>query len=81
MPDLQNFSITNLSATNVNMPRFRIECQVCDSQTGEVLVDLTGASAIVFPHDMPALFTTTEERREFVRDLAHVLVRKKAGLE
>ena len=80
MPDLQNFSITNLSATNVNMPRFRIECQVTDSQTGAVLVDLTGASAIIFPHDLPSLFTTTEDRREFVRDLAHILIRQKTGI-
>ena len=80
MPDLQNFSITTQSATNVNMPRFRIECQVCDSQTGAVLQDLTGANAIIFPHDMPSLFTTTEERREFVRDLARILIRQKTGL-
>ena len=81
MPDLQNFSITQLSATNVNMPRFRIECQVTDSQTGAVLVDLTGASAIVFPHDLPTLFPTAAERRDFVQDLAHILVKKKVGLD
>ena len=80
MPDLQNFSITPLSATNVSMPRFRIECQICDSQTGAVLVDLTGANGITFPHDLPTLFDTTAERREFVEQLAHILVRKKAGL-
>ncbi len=80
MPDLQNFSVTPLSATSVSMPRFRIECIVTDSQTGVVLQDLTGANAIIFPHDMPSLFTTTEERREFVRDLARILIKQKTGL-
>lgn len=80
MPDLQNFSITPLSATSVSMPRFRIECQVCDSQTGAVIIDLTGANGITFPHDLPTIFTTATERREFVQELAHILVRKKAGL-
>lgn len=80
MPDLQNFSITPLANASVNMPRFRIECQVTDSQTGVMLVDLTGVNAITFPSDLPTIFPTAAERREFVQDLAHILIRKKAGL-
>lgn len=80
MPDLQNFQITPLANASVNVPRFRIECVITDSQTGAVLQDLTGANAIIFPNDLGTLFTTTEERREFVRDLARILIRQKTGL-
>ena len=80
MPDLQSFSITPLANASVNVPRFRIECQITDSQTGAVLQDLTGANAINFPTDLPTLFPTTAERREFIDQLAHYLVRKKANL-
>lgn len=80
MPDLQNFSITPLSNASVNVPRFRIECVITDSQTGAVILDLTGASAIVFPTDLGSIFPTAAERREFIDHLAHYLIRKKAGL-
>jgi len=80
MPDLQNFLITALTNATVNVPRFRIECQITDSQTGVVLQDLTGANAIVFPTDLGTLFPTAEEKRQFIDQLAHYLVRRKAGL-
>jgi len=80
MPDLQNFSITALTNATVNVPRFRIECQITDSQTGAVLQDLTGANAIIFPTDLGTLFPTAAEKREFIDQLAHYLVRRKAGL-
>lgn len=80
MPDMQDFLITSMTSANVNVPRFRIECQITDSQTGAVLQDLTGANAIVFPTDLGAIFPTAAEKREFIDTLAHYLVRKKAGL-
>jgi len=80
MPDLQNFSITALTNATVNVPRFRIECQITDSQTGAVLQDLTGANAIIFPTDLGTILPTAQEKRDFVDHLAHYLVRKKAGL-
>lgn len=80
MADLQNFSITPLANASVNVPRFRIECTITDSQTGEVLQDFTGANAIVFPTDLGSIFPTPAEKREFIDQLAHYLVRKKAGL-
>lgn len=80
MPDLQNFSITPLSNASVNVPRFRIECQITNSQTGAVINDYTGANAIIFPADLAAILPTAAERREFIDHLAHYLIRKKAGL-
>lgn len=80
MPDFQNFSITGLASASVNVPRFRVELQICDSQTGAVLLDYTGANAITFPNDLPTLFPTAAERLDFARDIAHLLVKKKAGL-
>lgn len=80
MPDLQEFSITLLTNATVNVPRFRIECVITDSQTGAVLQDLTGANAIVFPTDLGTIFPTAAEKREFIDQLAHYLIRKKAGL-
>lgn len=80
MADLQNFSITPLANASVTVPRFRIECTITDSQTGAVLQDFTGANAINFPADLGSIFPTAAEKREFIDQLAHYLVRKKAGL-
>lgn len=80
MPDLQNFSITPLSNANVNVPRFRIEATITDSQTGAVFNDFTGPNAITFPADLASILPTAAERREFIDQLAHYLIRKKAGL-
>jgi hypothetical protein len=81
MPDFQNFSITPQSAANINMPRFLIEVQITDSMTGELLHDFTGANAIRWPADVPILYSTAEERREFVRELARMLIEKKVEVQ
>lgn len=80
MPDLQKFLLTSLTNATVNVPRFRIECELTDSQTGAVILDLTGANAIIFPTDLGTILPTAAEKREFVEMIAHYLVRKKAGL-
>ena len=49
MPDLQAFVITPLTAASATMPRWQISFQICDSTTGAVLLDCTGANAIIFP--------------------------------
>ena len=79
MPDLQKFKITALSAANVNVPRATIEGQICDSTTGAVLHDFTGANALTFPGVLTTL--TAEQRRVLVERLASWLLMVKGGFE
>lgn len=77
MPDLQNFSVTPLASASVNVPRARIECQVCDSRTGAVLRDFTGANAVTFPNILSSL--TGAERLELLDLIATWLILKRFG--
>ena len=79
MPDLQNFRITPLAAASVNVPRATIEGQICDSTTGAVLADLTGANAISFPACLKDL--TADQRHELVQLIASWLLMVKAGYQ
>jgi hypothetical protein len=79
MPDLQKFKITPLAATNVNVPRATIEGQICDSTTGALLHDFTGANALTFPGVLTTL--TVEQRRVLVERLASWLLMVKGGFE
>ena len=78
MADLQNFSITPRSATNVNVPRAEIVATVVDSMTGAVLADFTGANSIMFPGVVSTL--SADDRRELAEMIGTWLVMKKAGL-
>jgi hypothetical protein len=79
MPDLQNFSIARNGTVSIaSFPRFTITAQVCDSKTGAVITDLTGAAALDFPSCVKAM--TTEHQLLFARMVAQWLVREKAGL-
>lgn len=81
MPDVRNFTVEqNGTRTLNNFPRFTISGQITDSVTGALLFDYTGANAIEFPNDMGTIFSTAAARREFVREFAHYLMLKKAGL-
>lgn len=44
MPDLQNFAIAPAGAG-----KYSISYQICDTNTGAVLVDHTGANQLLFP--------------------------------
>ena len=79
MPDLQQFSVTRTGNTiNANVPEYSIQGQVCDSQSGKVLADFTGANAIKFPQFWGTL---TQAQQDFAFTLlVRELIRLKTGL-
>ena len=79
MADFQNFSV-NLITNTAGQLVFEVETLVTDSQTGQVLHDYTGSNKIRYPNDIPSLFPVGENRENFVRELAQLLARQKAGL-
>lgn len=62
MPDLQQFSVArNGTATLTNAPRWTISFQVCDSQTGAVIRDFTGANSFTFPQVFAQFDAATQD--------------------
>jgi len=78
MADIQGFKITPLASASVTVPRATIEGRFTDSQTGETLVDLTGANAVTFPNYLSSL--SAADRQELIQMVAHWLLHKKAGM-
>ena len=61
MPDLQSFGVTRAGTVNLNnVPVWTVSFQVCDSTTGAVLRDFTGANAFSFPQVF-AQFTAAQQ--------------------
>ncbi len=79
MADFQNFKLTHLANASRSVPRMQIELQVCDSQTGEVEQDFTGANAIMFP-DVMGTFTA-QQRRDVYEAAVRKIIAIRAGLE
>lgn len=77
MPDLQNFSVTRAGTVSLpNVPTWKIAFQVCDSTTGAVIRDFTGANAFNFPQVF-AQFSAADQD-EIVAQITTMLIRKKA---
>lgn len=55
MPDLQHFSVAPAAAG-----KYTISYQVCDSTTGAVLADRTGANALTFPDQFTGASVTQQ---------------------
>jgi hypothetical protein len=79
MPDLAQFTITPLNAKNISVQRALISTLIVDSNTGETLVDMTGANAIQFPEVISSL--TDSQRAELIEMVAHWLVITRSGLD
>ncbi len=68
MPDLQNFAISPASAGH-----YTISYQICDTTTGAVLVDHTGANALLFPDQFTGSSVT--QQLKFVQMWAMDVIR------
>lgn len=75
--DLWDYSITQLSSINVNVPRWTISVRICKTGTKETLVDLTGTNAIAFPAILKTLPVVQQE--ELIRIIAEYLIRQRYG--
>jgi len=79
VPDLQGYSVTRTGNTITRaIPEFAIEGQVCDSRSGAVLADFSGANAIRFPQVWASL--TVGQRQQLVEKIARDLVQVVTGL-
>lgn len=76
--DLQEYTITRISAAQMTVPRWTVSFHVTDSDTGEVVFDRTGANAITFPTILGQL--TNAQQDEFVAHVMAWLIRKRLGL-
>ena len=77
MPDLKDFSVVRSgTATLTNAPKWTISFQVCDSTTGAVLRDFTGANAFTFPQVFASFSTADQD--DIVAQICMLLIRKKA---
>lgn len=79
MPDLQQFAVTRTGSTvNANVPEYLISGVLCDSQSGAVLHDFSGANGIRFPQIWASL-TNAQQDAAFTL-LVRELIRLKTGL-
>lgn len=79
MPDLQNFSVARTGqSVAANIPEYSIIGQLCDSQSGAVLHDFSGANGIRFPQIWASL--TNAQQDEAFTLLVRELIRLKTGL-
>lgn len=78
MPDLQEFSVVRQTATNVNIPSYRISGKLTDSETGAVLADFTDANALAWPSVLSTL--TVAQQDQIAGGIAQQLLSMKAGL-
>jgi hypothetical protein len=75
VPDLQQFTVTRLAGT-VSLPavpQWTVSFQICDSTTGAVIRDFTGASAFTFPQVF-AQFSAADQDdlvQRWVMDMIH----------
>jgi len=78
MPDLQNFSVTRLvpTVTLNSVPQWTVAFQVCDSKTGAVLRDFTGANAFTFPQVFASF--SAADQNDLVARWVMDMIRKKA---
>ena len=76
--DLQQFSVTRISAAQLTVPRWTVAFQVTNSTTGEVLHDYTGANTVTFPTILGQL--TNAQQDEFVEMVMAWLIRKRLNL-
>lgn len=77
MPDIQQFSLSARTDANVNVARVTVAARVV-ADTGATLADFTGANAFDFALRVPGF--TAAQHRELAEEVAHWLIRKKAGL-
>ena len=85
MPDLQHFSVTR-SGANVQVgpsalttaPEFVISGQLCDSTSGAVLADFTGANAIHVPAVLATL--TAAQHDELLQLVFRFVLHSKLGI-
>lgn len=78
MPDLQQFSLTAQADASLTVARLTISGQVTDSATGAVLVDFTGANAVVFALRVPGF--SAAEHRQLAALVGQRILMYKAGL-
>lgn len=70
MPDVKDFTITDIADASITVNRFRIEGRIVNSVTGEVIADFTGANAVTWPNIFGEF--TGAERKEFF--MHHILI-------
>lgn len=78
MADFKGLSVTSLAAANINVPRFAVELQVVNSQSGALLNDFTGANRLVWPDVITTL--TPAQRRDLLELVMTQIITMKAGL-
>ena len=79
MPDLIQYSVTRLANANLNVPRWRVEGKIVDSQTQQtVLNDFTGANAVTFPNVLGNL--TSAQQNRWVEDVVQDLIYRRFGI-
>ena len=77
MPDLQNYTVTRNGTVNLNnVPQWTISFQVCNSKTGAVIRDFTGANAFSFPQVFAQF--TSQQQDDLVTKWCMDLIRAKA---
>ena len=81
MPDLQNFVIAGQPDFNPGVPiaRVKFSCQVTNSQTGAVELDLTGANAVDFVFRVQGF--TQAQHKKLANFIAHKIIAMKAGFD
>lgn len=77
--NIQNFTITPQSASNINVPRATITAQVFDATTNALLADFTGGNSLQFPSVLSTL--TADQRAQLINDIAQEIVLMRAGVQ
>ena len=77
MPDLQGYSVTASGNLVGGIREHVISGRVCDSQSGALLADFSGANAIHFPQAVATL--TAAQHRALVDLIARFLIQASVG--
>jgi len=77
VPDLQNYSVDRAGTVSLpNVPTWTVSFKVCNSKTGAVLRDFTGANAFSFPQVFAQF--TAQQQDDLVAKWCMDLIRTKA---
>jgi hypothetical protein len=80
--DLHAFQVVPQGTAARQVPVFRFEGRLHDSQGGALLADFTGENAITFPGESPEETQALADiMAAFMPTLAMAVMRRKAGLE
>lgn len=73
--DIQNFTVTPIAAANVNVPRWKVTFIAVDSDTQDVILDMS--AGINFPDVLQSL--TANQRAKFIEEAIMMLIRARLG--